>query len=131
MGDVDALCKRIVIIDKGSVLYDNNIENLRKFFGAYRTLKVMFGNEAPGRNQEIMKDAAVKLQEQLCERFPDAKTISVSVDEEWINVLINEDEVPMMKVLNYIQEIWKIHNVKLEEISTESIIKKIYEGGVR
>lgn len=40
MGDVDALCRRIVIIDKGKMLYDNDIEHLKSFFGSYRTLKV-------------------------------------------------------------------------------------------
>ena len=40
MGDVDALCQRIVIIDKGKMLYDNDINHLRSFFGAYRTLKI-------------------------------------------------------------------------------------------
>ena len=40
MGDVDALCRRIVIIDKGRMLYDNDIDHLKGFFGSYRTLKV-------------------------------------------------------------------------------------------
>ena len=40
MGDVDALCERIIIIDKGTMLYDNDIEHLRSFFGAYRTLLI-------------------------------------------------------------------------------------------
>ncbi len=40
MGDVDALCRRIIIIDKGKMLYDNDIEHLKGFFGSYRTLKI-------------------------------------------------------------------------------------------
>ena len=40
MGDVDALCKRIIIIDKGKMLYDNDMQHLKSFFGSYRTLKV-------------------------------------------------------------------------------------------
>ena len=32
-----------------------------------------------------------------------------------------------MKVLNYLQEKMKVYDVRLEEISTESVIKKIYE----
>lgn len=31
MGDVDALCQRIVIIDKGKMLYNNDIEHLKNF----------------------------------------------------------------------------------------------------
>lgn len=40
IGDVDALCRRIIIIDKGKMLYDNDIEYLKSFFGSYRTLKI-------------------------------------------------------------------------------------------
>ena len=36
IGDVDALCKRIIIIDKGAMLYDNSAENLKKFFNLCR-----------------------------------------------------------------------------------------------
>ncbi|OPZ82869.1 MAG: hypothetical protein BWY74_04561 [Firmicutes bacterium ADurb.Bin419] len=91
----------------------------------------MFVNEPSGKNQELLEKTAVELPDQLKGRFPEMRYVSVSVNEEWIDILINEDEVPMMKVLNYMQEIRKIINVKIEEISTESIIKKIYEGGIR
>lgn len=50
--------------------------------------------------------------------------------DEWINILVNEDEVEMIDVLNFIQRQRKIYDVRLEEISTESVIRKIYEGGL-
>jgi ABC-2 type transport system ATP-binding protein len=40
MGDVDALCQRIIIIDHGSMIYDNDIEHLKHYFGSYRTLRL-------------------------------------------------------------------------------------------
>jgi ABC-2 type transport system ATP-binding protein len=42
----------------------------------------------------------------------------------------DRDYKKMMEVLNYIQGFKKIYDMRLEEISTESVIKKIYEGGV-
>ena len=53
MGDVDALCQRIVIIDHGSMIYDNDIEHLKHYFGSYRTLKVKMTD---GGWQEIIVD---------------------------------------------------------------------------
>ncbi len=131
MGDVDALCKRIIIIDKGTALYDNHIENLRHYFGAYRTLKVILGKKASDYKKEASEMTADELEVQIRKHFIDAKALSVSANEEWLDVLINEDEVSMINVLNYIQEIVNIQDLKLEEISTESIIKKIYEGGIQ
>jgi ABC-2 type transport system ATP-binding protein len=53
MGDVDALCQRIVIIDHCSMIYDNDIEHLKHYFGSYRTLRL---NLADSGWKEILVD---------------------------------------------------------------------------
>ena len=44
LGDVEALCNRIIIIDKGKILYDGDIKKVNALFGAYRTLKLQIDN---------------------------------------------------------------------------------------
>lgn len=131
MGDVDALCNRIVIIDKGKMLYDNSIENLRSFFGSYRTLKVKFGSRKVEMTEQEMEEAVTVVRQVLTEKYPEAKSLSVETDDKWISVLIKEDEVSLMKVQHTIEEHKKIVDMSMDEISTESVIKKIYEGGIR
>ncbi len=115
MGDVDALCRRIIIIDKGKMLYDNDIEHLKGFFGSYRTLKIRI-------------DGSLKHQAELIQReVPD---FSVSADDEWISVLVDEDKAKVIDVLTKLQHSHDIRDMQLEEISTEDVIKKIYEDGV-
>ena len=116
MGDVDALCKRIVIIDKGKMLYDNDIEHLKSFFGSYRTLKIRVSGDLKQRADAISKE------------LPD---FSVSSDDEWISVLVDEDKAKVIDVLGQLQKEYDIRDMKLEEISSEEVIKKIYEEGVR
>jgi len=115
MGDVDALCRRIVIIDKGKMLYDNDIEHLKGFFGSYRTLKIRVDGDLKDQAENVKKDV------------PD---FSVDVDDEWISVLVDEEKAKIMDVLAKLQNSYKITDMKLEEISTEEVIKKIYEDGV-
>ena len=91
MGDVDALCERIVIIDHGKMIYDNDMEHLKTYFGSYRTLKVRL----PG--------------------------------DVWEEQLIDESKTDVMSVIQEYQKRGKVKDIKLEEISTEEIIKKIYE----
>ena len=131
MGDVDALCNRIVIIDKGKMLYDNSIDNLRSFFGAYRTLKVKFGSRKTEMTQTEMEEAVEFWQQMLPEKYSQAKSLSVEIDDKWISILIKEDEVSLMKILHAIEEHKKIAEMSRDEISTESVIKKIYEGGIQ
>ncbi len=127
MGDVDALCKRIVIIDKGVMLYDNSIENLRSFFGAYRTLRLRLAKDASQLTKEALVKQAEELDAELKVSYPQVTSLRVSAGEEWIDVLLNEDEIPLMKVLSHLQETRRIYDVQLKEISTESVIKKIYD----
>ena len=116
MGDVDALCQRIVIIDKGKMLYDNDIEHLKNFFGSYRTLKIRIDGD--------LIQQAEKIQHELS-RF------SVSADDEWISILVDEEKSKVMEVLSQLQQSYEIRDMQLEEISTEEVIKKIYEEGVQ
>ena len=91
-GDVDALCRRIVIIDKGQKIYDNDIEHLKNFFGSYRTLRMKTGGD-------------------------------------WEEQLIDEKTTDVMDVILRRSKETKIEDIQLLEISTEDVIKKIYEGG--
>ena len=116
MGDVDALCQRIVIIDKGKMLYDNDMEHLRGFFGSYRTLKIRIDGDLK------------QLAEQIGESLPDFK---VSADDAWISILADEEKAKVMEVLAQLQKSYEIRDMQLEEISTEEVIKKIYEEGVQ
>ncbi|MBR0141705.1 MAG: ATP-binding cassette domain-containing protein [Ruminococcus sp.] len=115
MGDVDALCRRIVIIDKGKMLYDNDIAHLKGFFGSYRTLKIRTDGDISEHSEQIRK------------KFPEYK---VSADEEWISVLVDEEKEKVIDVLSTLQKTHKIRDMQLEEISTEDVVKKIYEEGV-
>lgn len=126
MGDVDALCERIVIIDKGTMLYDNDIEHLRSFFGAYRTLMVKTNKHPEDVSDEEKKTQLENIEKMIRTQFPD-KEFTFGEEEGWYSILLDESKIHLMKVLSYLQEQMKIYDVRLEEISTESVIRKIYE----
>lgn len=119
MGDVDALCRRIVIIDKGRMLYDNDIEHLKKVFGSYRTLNLRLSRS------QISDEYIDSLRRDFAEYG-----VSVTREENWISLVINEEKIKVMDVLNKVQAGGMIRDMKLEEISTEEVIKKIYTEGI-
>lgn len=120
IGDVDALCNRIVIIDKGTMLYDNSADELKKYFGAYRTLLLCIKND-------ISSDA---VNDSLKDRFGSDSSLEVDKDGEWISILTKENEIPVMEILKFMQDKYFINDIKIQEVTTEDIIKKIYEGNV-
>jgi len=128
MGDVDALCRRIVIIDKGTMLYDNDIANLTELFGAYRTLCLSLVSKEDVGNLEHLQKLVQKVTNILKEKMGNLDGIVVSAKENQIEILIDEHKYNVLQILNYIQEQQHIYDMRLVEISTESVIKKIYEG---
>ena len=95
MGDVDALCQRIIIIDHGSMIYDNDIEHLKHYFGSYRTLHLNM------------------------------------VDGGWQDIIVDESKTDVMSVIADYQKKGGIKDIRLEDISTEEVIKKIYEEAAK
>lgn len=130
MGDVDALCQRIVIIDKGKMLFDDGIDKLTETFGAYRTLSLSLLSKKEKADEARMNELVQKVTNILGSNISDKNAFTVSSRDDQIEILLDEKKTNVMKVLNYIQDESRIYDMHLNEISTESVIKKIYEGGL-
>ena len=106
------------------------MEHLQQYFGAYRTIKIQFDKDMENFSQDAAKEQSKEITEWISEKFPKSDSTVVSVEEPWIQILFHEEEIHMMDIVNLIQEHRQIVDMNMQEISTESIIRKIYEGGV-
>ena len=84
MGDVDALCKRIVIIDKGMKIYDNDIDHLKTYFGSYRTLRMRLSDDTweervIDESKEDVMDVIMKKQKEC--KVKDIQLQEISTEE--------------------------------------------------
>jgi len=122
IGDIEALCKRAIIIDKGKMVFDDEIGQLKNKFGKYRTLKLS------KVNQDV--DIVNKLIDALNKEAKNSIQIlkNEEDEEQWFDLLINEELLSLADALNFFMKKIKISDIKIEEISTEDIIKKIYGG---
>ena len=124
IGDVEALCKRAVIIDNGKLVYDNDFAQLKNKFGKYRTLKL-----AKCRHEEDNRKI-IAAAEKYNEKGNAVTVVAHEHEEEneWLELSINEDVYSLADVLNGCMRAAKISDIKIEEIRAEDIIRKIYEG---
>lgn len=118
IGDIEALCRRAVIIDKGKMVFDNDFESLKNTFGKYRTLKLSVSD---GEADSRAIDDAISRFGGLTHKE------SENENEGWIELLIDEEKSPLADVLAACMKKTKINDIKIEEIRTEDIIRKIYE----
>ena len=108
LADVERLCRRIVMIDEGRLVYDGEVERLKEQYGTHRTLVVQLTEPQPiavdGAEIESQDGNIVRL------RF-DRRTISAD------------------QLIRRIAERYSITDVSIEEPELESIIRRIYVEG--
>jgi ABC-2 type transport system ATP-binding protein len=123
LGDVEALCRRIIIIDRGKVLYDSDIKKVNALFGAYRTLKVQIS--------DFSEKTLQVLREKILRRFGSMNAVTIAeVEEFWTDITIDQAQTPLADVLNLAMTSFPIHDIRIVEISMENVVRKVYEGAL-
>ena len=110
MKDIEELCNRIIIIDKGRILYDGSLANIKYRFGNTKTVFIP-------SNVEINEG-------ELKEKFPGA-AVEDGDDRRAIKFSLNE--VDLDDMLLYLINTYHIKDFKIEDISIEDITKQLYE----
>jgi ABC-2 type transport system ATP-binding protein len=123
LGDVEALCQRIIIIDKGKILYDGHIKRVHELFGAYRTLKLQI---------DSFTDSTFRtLTDKLSEKFGTEHGITIAETEEfWTDVTIDQARTPLSDVLSFVITTFPVSDVRIVEISMENVVRKVYDGAL-
>jgi ABC-2 type transport system ATP-binding protein len=124
LGDVQALCRRIIIIDKGKILYDGEIGKVTKLFGAYRTLKLQINDYS---------DATLAaLREGLNGQFGVGCGITIAQTEEfWTDVTVDQARTRLSDVLGYVMSNLSVADVRIVEISMEDVVRRVYDGALQ
>lgn len=112
MQDIEKTCKRLIIIDTGKILYDGKIEEIKKRFGAIRQINLEFEEEAelsPIENTEIFIDEKNKRK---------------------VKIIFDPSVVSMDRFMTGILATYHISDITITEPEIDSIIRRIYEGGM-
>ncbi len=118
--DVENLCDRIVMIDKGSKIFDGNIAELKKKYGQSREMKFIPTDfEAAGK---LDYKGEFKLTDD---------DIEIENDGHNVAVRFNSDKVSVEKILNYTLSHTHVKDINVSDADIEEIIKGIYRSEVK
>ncbi|MBR0205910.1 MAG: ATP-binding cassette domain-containing protein [Clostridia bacterium] len=109
MTDIEDLCSRIILLEKGSILYDGPLVNLKNRFGNIKTLTLTVPTD-------VHAETAPKL-------LPE---IAISEEEDGRLVLrFDADKVALEQVVQYAFRDLKAIDMKIAEISIGDVVKTI------
>jgi ABC-2 type transport system ATP-binding protein len=107
LSDVEKLCERVLIIDKGKLLFDGKLDDLRQRFGGQRQLIVDYAEDY----DSISVDGA-----QLATR--DGNRATYTFDRTAISA---------SRLISQISERYRIRDLEVREPDIEETVRRIYE----
>lgn len=113
LGDIEQLCRRILIIDHGHVIYDGTVDGLKAAFAAGRALMIDLGGDPA-------KAAAPPLVE-------GADLVRSEGRRHWLVVPHEQRVAPVVARL---MSAYDVEDLTVEEPDIEDIVRRIYREGV-
>jgi len=114
--DIEALCERVVMLDEGKIIYDGALSQLKENWGDQK--EVVF---------QFLDDTSMSALSEITKN----QNISWSFDEkkQSYSALIEADDEVISQLITKIVASFKVKDMKIEETTTEEIIRNIYEKG--
>lgn len=113
--DIEDVCDRIILLDKGQIIYDGEKQKFKDTYGENTIAEL------------IIKDKNANIAENL-------KIDSVQVLEETENKLkvkFSHDKTTIMKVIEEISKYCIVEDIHMKEAELEDILKEIYKGAYK
>lgn len=116
LSDIEALCERVIMLDEGKIIYDGALKNLKDRWGDGKTLQFQFVDH-------------VELPDLLNATSGLAVKWGMDEKEQIFTAYVDDEDEMISGLIAKIAASFKIKDLKINEISTEEIIRNIYEKG--
>ncbi|MDA5110066.1 MULTISPECIES: ABC transporter ATP-binding protein [Brevibacillus] len=114
VSDIEALCKRVLVMDKGRLIFDGQLAELKEKWGNGTEVAFQF------KKRTAPEELRAALGELPCEILRDNE-FSLRV-----KVVRSQDMLPF--VLSVVMGSFEVSDVKIKEASTEDIVRNIYSA---
>ncbi|MBZ5545535.1 MAG: ATP-binding cassette domain-containing protein [Acidobacteriia bacterium] len=114
LSDIEELCRRILIIDKGKILFDGDLQKMKKRLAKFNQVKFFLKDRA-----QVPKLSLVATDGIACER----------VDELTYSMRFDRDQHSSAEVIRTLVNTLEVRDILVEEEPIEDIVKRIYLSG--
>ncbi len=119
LADIELLANRIVMIDKGSNVFDGTIGELKSKYGQIREL--CFETDSPNAAQALGYEKHFGFGED---------ELSLEAEGKTVKVRFNSSVVPVSDMLSYTLDKINVSDISVKDADIEEIIRRLYKQGV-
>ena len=116
--DIEELCNRIIIIDKGKKIYDGEIEGVKNTYGYLTNLDITVKEKIKGQVFNFLGEHL------------DDESYSKVEEENNIKIRFNKNKITTTEVLSKVMKELTVVDFSITETSIEDIVKKMYKREV-
>lgn len=110
--DIEDVCDRIILLDKGQIIYDGSKQKFKDTYGKYVIAEFTVKDKNLNINDNIKIDEIEILEE----------------TENQLKLKFKHEETTIVKVMEQISKYCKIEDIHMKEAELEDILKEIYKG---
>ena len=110
--DIEDVCDRIILLDKGQIIYDGSKQKFKDTYGKYVIAEFTVKDKKLNINDNIRIDEIEILEE----------------TENQLKLKFKHEETTIVKVMEQISKYCKIEDIHMKEAELEDILKEIYKG---
>ena len=110
--DIEDVCNRIILLDKGQIIYDGEKQKFKDTYGKYIIAEFIIKEKKANISESINSEEIQVLEE----------------TENKLKIRFSHEETTIMKVMDKISEYCTIEDIHMKEAELEDILKEIYRG---
>lgn len=130
LADIEELCRRIMIIDHGKILFDGSLQEVKRRLGRVNQITLYLKDKAEKAKVCHLNAALEALSHRLAGPGEVTNGLAVEMlDELKCRIVYDRGMIPTEAILREIVNSVEVRDILIEEESIEDIVKKIYTGG--
>lgn len=105
--EVEKLCDRVILIDKGKILFDGSIDRIMREFSPLYHMEIKIGENLPD-----LEDLPIE---------------KLSIQKDFLHIVYDTKKIETVQIMKHLMSKIRLEDVRLYEPDLEGTIKKIYE----
>lgn len=120
LGDISDLCKRLIMIDQGKIVFNGPIHAVMQRFGCDRVVHLLLGEAVP---------EAVERAQALLPELPDGAI--QQPDPHRLSVHFNANQLTAGAIAGRLMPVLPVNDLQIDEPKIETVIRQLYTGELR
>ncbi len=119
LDDIQELCSRVMILDKGKIIYDGSLETIKNNYDYMKVAEFEVENFGDLELFNINNEMNIE----------DTSKLSYIVKDSSLIITYNKEYIKIANISKIILEKFNVLDIKLHDSDIEDIISKIYQDG--